>query len=371
MKILILNWRSIKDPLAGGAEKTTFEHCKRWVKKHNAEVIWLSSKYDQKINSEIIDGVKFEYIGSFLNRDKVLVILFSFPIFYVSIIYNYLKKYRNNIDIVIEEIHGIPYLTPLYVKEKNFVYIHEVAGEIWDKMFNFPINIIGKFIERLFLKFYKKTRFITASKSSEKDIINSGIRKKMISIVEHGISIKPVSKVMKKYQNFTLVYLNRLVRMKGPERALEIFAKFLQKFPGSKLIIIGQGDLDYTDSLKEIANKLNIKQFVDFKGFVSEAEKIEILQKSHVLINTSYKEGWGLVNLEANSQGTPAVVYNVEGCRDSVKNGVNGFVSENDKQFLENLEKIKSQNLNQTSLEYSKKFNYDEKSEEFWKLLIS
>jgi len=44
-------------------------------------------------------------------------------------------------------------------------------------------------------------------------------------------------------------------------------------------------------------------------------QTIGLLQKSHVLAVTSVKEGWGLVVTEANPQGTPAVVYNVDGLR--------------------------------------------------------
>jgi glycosyltransferase involved in cell wall biosynthesis len=40
----------------------------------------------------------------------------------------------------------------------------------------------------------------------------------------------------------------------------------------------------------------------------------------------SVKEGWGLVVTEANSQGTPAVVYNCDGLRDSVQDGATGLV---------------------------------------------
>jgi len=45
-----------------------------------------------------------------------------------------------------------------------------------------------------------------------------------------------------------------------------------------------------------------------------------------VLAVTSVKEGWGLVVTEANSQGTPAVVYNVDGLRDSVRHNHTGII---------------------------------------------
>ena len=41
---------------------------------------------------------------------------------------------------------------------------------------------------------------------------------------------------------------------------------------------------------------------------------------------TSVREGWGLVVTEANACGTPAVVYDVPGLRDSVRNEETGLV---------------------------------------------
>ena len=51
------------------------------------------------------------------------------------------------------------------------------------------------------------------------------------------------------------------------------------------------------------------------------------MQKSHYILVTSVKEGWGLIVTEANSQGTPAVVYDVDGLRDSVRNLDTGLIS--------------------------------------------
>jgi len=64
--------------------------------------------------------------------------------------------------------------------------------------------------------------------------------------------------------------------------------------------------------------------------FVDEIKKFELFKKAHILLHASVKEGWGLVVIEAASQVTPSVVYDVAGLRDSVKNGKTGVVlSEN------------------------------------------
>ena len=157
--------------------------------------------------------------------------------------------------------------------------------------------------------------------------------------------------------------------MKGPERAIEIFAQVKNHIQDAKMIMIGRGEESYISELKEKAKNLNVLKDIDFKGFVSLNEKINYLQKSHVLINTSFKEGWGLVNLEANSQGTPVVAFDVDGCRESVKDGVSGFIAKDEAEFVEKILKLKETNLEASSIEFSKQFNYDDKAEEFWAVL--
>ena len=51
------------------------------------------------------------------------------------------------------------------------------------------------------------------------------------------------------------------------------------------------------------------------------------MQRAHVITVTSVKEGWGLIVTEAASQGTPAVVYDADGLRDSVRDGQTGLVT--------------------------------------------
>lgn len=369
MKILIINWRSISDPLKGGAEVVTFEHAKRWVKKHKAEVVWVCAKYDITKTSEVIEGVRFEYIGRELKRDAVFDLLISFPYFYYLVFTNYQNKYKDNIDVVIDQIHGIPFLTPLYVKEKVILFIHEVAGEIWNKMFPFPINKIGNFLERQLLKFYKKVKVITGSNSTKNDLINLGFNSDKVKIIEHGINLIPLEKNEKKFDNFTILFLNRMVKMKGPERAIHIFKKIKKEIPNAKMIMIGKGETEYLKELKMLTKELNIQNDISFLGFISEEEKIINLQKSHVLINTSFKEGWGLVNIEANSQGTPAVAFDVEGCRDSIKNGVSGYISKDENEFIKNVLKIQKNDLRESCIEYSKKFNWELKADAFYKEL--
>jgi glycosyltransferase involved in cell wall biosynthesis len=65
---------------------------------------------------------------------------------------------------------------------------------------------------------------------------------------------------------------------------------------------------------------------VEFRGFVSEDEKLELFRRAWVHVLTSPKEGWGITNLEAAACGTPTVASDSPGLRDSVLEGETGFL---------------------------------------------
>lgn len=373
MKILILNWRSLKDPLSGGAELATFEFAKRWVSAHNAKVVWLSPKYDSKIDHEIIEGVEFKYIGLKLER-QLYKLIFTFPLFYILVAYNYVKYFKKDTDVVIDQVHGIPYLTPLYVKKPIIVHVNEIAGDIWDKMYKFPINKIGKTIEKFIFKPYikNKSTFVAISQGTKQDVLKLGIDQNNTHIVYCGVSMPAVSTVPIKEADFTLMYLNRLVPMKGIERAIEIFNELHKTLPNSKLWIVGRGEATYVEKLQKRVRELNLKEDVTFFGFVDDPTKMELLSKAHVLINTSYKEGWGLVNIEANRRATPVVAFNVFGNRESVADGVSGYLAQ-DSDISDFVEKIisvyKNKELQMTALQYAHRFNWDRVAEEYYNII--
>lgn len=370
MKILLINWRSIKDPLEGGAERATLEHAKRWISKHGAEVTWLSPRYDPHIDSEVINGIKFHYIGLPLKRN-ISEVIFTYPYFYFLVFWTYLTKYRGRVDVVIDQVHGIPYLTSLYVKEKIVVYIHEVAGEIWDIMYPFPINYLGRFLEKIIYPTYKNINCV-GPKSVVNELVKVGIKKQRIHIVNYGVTAKKLITIPRKNKDLTVMFLNRVVKMKGPERALEVFSLVSKKDPKAKMLIAGPVEESYQKYLSSMVSKLGLKGKVSILGRITEEEKFDLLSKSHVLLNSSYKEGWGLVNIEANTVGTPVVSFNVPGNRESIAHGVSGFLFEADEisRMANKIIEIKNdKKLQRTAMEYSKKFDWDIVSDLFYEVL--
>ena len=65
---------------------------------------------------------------------------------------------------------------------------------------------------------------------------------------------------------------------------------------------------------------------VRFPGFISEAEKIELLRRAWANIFPSPKEGWGITVIEAAACATPSLASDSPGLRDSVRHGETGYL---------------------------------------------
>ena len=310
MKILILNWRDVKNPKSGGAEIVTLEHAVAWAQAgHN--VTWFSAAFPHSLSHEKIKGIQF------VRRGNSLSVYVHAMIYYLN----------NSFDVVVDEIHGFPFCTPLYVKKsKILAFVHEVADTIWDYMHVFPFSSIGKTLEKFMYRFYLQVSIMTVSESTKKDLISLGLSEKMIHVVHNGIHVKSVNLNTQKENIPTFLFMSRIVRMKGIEEVIKSFALISSAQKHVQLWIAGTGENNYIRELKKMIDNYDIQKNVKFFLHPSDSEKFSLMKKAHILLHASIKEGWGLVVVEAASQATPSIVYNVSGLNESVRSGITGDV---------------------------------------------
>lgn len=359
MNVLILNWRDPKNPKAGGAETVTLEHAKAWVQSGHA-VTWLAANFPGAKAKEEIQGI------TFLRRGNVVTL-------FLHAILHYLFS-SQQYDLVVDEVHGLPFFTPLYVRKPKLAFIHEVAGDIWESMFGFPLNKIGLGLEKLSFLFYKNIPFLTVSESTADDLKKMGARN--ITVIHNGIVFHTSDK--KKAGVPTYIFISRLVKMKGVEDILRAFSYIHRVDNSSLLWIVGTGEKSYVDQLKHQGEILGISAKVMYWGRVSEQGKYDLLKQSQLLLHASVKEGWGLVVIEAASQKTPAVVYNVAGLRDSVKNGLTGIVisSNTPKKLAEEAMKLmqdqqKLKEMQENAYEWAKSLTWERATDASTRLIES
>lgn len=369
MRILLINWQDINNPLSGGAEVYMHEIFKRIVSAGN-EVTLLCSSFDGAKEREDIDGLNVVRMGS---RG-----LFNF---YVPLKINQLTEEKKldcreaGYDIIIEDLNKVPFFTPLYFnKIPRLNLVMHLFGPAIYRETNFLFGAYINMGERMIPPVYRKEIFCVLSKSTKDELISKGIVEKNISIISPAIpeTLKP--DFNNKSTSPTVLLYGRMKKYKCPDVVLYVMKEVVSKIPDAKLVVMGRGD--YLPELKNISSKLGLEKNIEFLGFVPEEEKDKILQSSWVMMNTSLKEGWGITNIEANACGTPVVANNSPGLQDSVVDGKTGFlVNNNDvKELADKVIKIlqdKSlrENLSRNSVEWSKNFTWDDAAQKMLELI--
>lgn len=319
MNILIFNWRDIRNPESGGAEVLTHEIAKRWAARGH-RVVQFSSMFPEGKADDVIDGVQIIRRGSADFRSLTIPV-------HLAACYWYMRQGRGKFNVVIDEIHGIPFFTPWYVKERKIALICEVAGEIWRKAFSFPANIIGPIVERNYFRWYTQIPFLTISPSTRKDLMRLGVPESKITVLPMGINIPKSQTRYRKEKIRTLLFVARLTKAKGIEDALEVCRLAKQHYPGIVLWVVGQSTEAYNSQIHTIIRDKGLQQHVRMYGYVSQNKKYELMSKAHLIILPSVKEGWGLTVPESGYVGTPAIGYDVAGLADVIKDGHTGILT--------------------------------------------
>jgi len=324
MNILILSWRGPGDPFAGGAEHVTLTHARYWKEQGNS-VYWFTSVYPGCRAEEQMEGINLIRRGSSMYYGVI-----------ARAFWWYLFSHHPKFDIVVDQFHGLPFFTPLYVRSSILGFIHELGSQVvqynpWPK----PLNLLPIFFAPLceplvFKLFYKNIPFMTVSQSTKQDLEDLSVKK--ITIVANGIEVPKSFHTPLKQKLFTVMFLSQLTKDKGIEDAIQAYKLIKNKIPSSQFWIVGKGEPDYVRHLQNLAPEAK------FFGYVSEQKKYELLAKSHVLVFPSIHEGWGLVILEAASVSTPTIAYRVSGVKDAIVHNQTGLTT--DEQTPESLSKL-------------------------------
>lgn len=129
-----------------------------------------------------------------------------------------------------------------------------------------------------------------------------------------------------------LIFVGRLVDVKGVEDLLYSLAILKAKYKKIQLLILGDGPLRVP--LESLANKLSINNNVVFKGWVESKEIINYLKAADIFIGPSKcsedgsVEAQGISFIEAMQAGTPVIASNVGGIVDVIQHGKTGLLVE-------------------------------------------
>jgi glycosyltransferase involved in cell wall biosynthesis len=298
VRILILSWKDLAHPRAGGAEVFTEEVARALVSKGH-EVTLLASSVAGCPEEEVVCGVRVVRRGS---RFSV----------YRSARRFWREQPRGRFDVVIDEINTRPFSTPRWIDDTPIVaLIYQLAREIWSYEAPFPVSILGRYVlEPWWLRAYRRIPAMTISQSSADSLARYHAWTN-VTLLPIGLEDQHVPDVPKEPEP-TIVFLGRLVSMKRPEDVIDAFRIVARTFPSAQCWMIGDGPM--LSRLRSTAPR-----GVSLFGRVAQEEVVERLARAHVLVAASVREGWGLNVSEAAACGTPSIGYAVPGLVDSLR----------------------------------------------------
>ncbi|WP_165469439.1 glycosyltransferase family 4 protein [Proteus mirabilis] len=164
----------------------------------------------------------------------------------------------------------------------------------------------------------------------------------------------------------SFLFIGRLLKEKGIFEYIHADEKIKKSYSNIEFIVLGDIDMDNPGSLtKKDLDNLIEKNIITYPGHVDNV--IEWLNKSHVFVLPSYREGLPRSTQEAMAIGRAIITTDVPGCRDTVSNKKNGLLvkpwsSDELASKMEYLIKNKSEiiKMGNNSYSYAQK-NFDQK----------
>lgn len=319
--ILWITWKDLKHPEAGGAEVVCAELSKRLVADGH-RVTLLTTDYPGASEEGIVPGTEVIRVGSsrYLHPFQALG--------------HYIRHSRGKYDIVIEEINGgAPYFAVLFGrKTPRYLLYHQLARVNWLYEIKKPFSWVGYYLAvplatRILAT--AKVPVITVSESTRQVLAGFGLKPERTKIISEGLANKPLPslKDVKKFSRPTILSHGSMRAMKRTIDQVKAFELAKKHFPDLQMKISGSSSSPYGQAVLRYIETSPYKKDIQYLGRTTDEQKLELMQKSHAILVTSVEEGWGLIVSEANSQGTPAVAYDVAGLRDSVRHQETGLVT--------------------------------------------
>lgn len=300
MRILIYNWRDLDHPLAGGAEVYTDHVASEWVKRGHEVTLFCSSVAGRPEREITANGYRV------VRRGGTHGVYREARAFWDA-------EGRGRFDLVVDEVNTRPFGCPNWIAGVPVVaVIHQVAREVWFHETTLPVALVGRFwLERYWLADYRDVPTVTLSESSRQSLEQYGLRR--VSVVAPGFRPQtggPTRRPTKEAVP-TFVFVGRLSSNKRPQDAIRAFRRARRSLPEARLWMLGTGPMDRR-------LRRSRQDGVEFFGYASDTDKLQLMSRAHALLVTSVREGWGLVVTEAASVGTPSIGYDVPGLRDSI-----------------------------------------------------
>ena len=187
--------------------------------------------------------------------------------------------------------------------------------------------------------FEKAAYIIAVSEDMRKQLIRLGAPADKVILRSCGVDTTLFANAQPAINHKVLLFVGRFTTKKDPVSLLKAFHEARQAVPDARLVMIGKGELHHL-VLKTI-EELNLKDSVEVIGWQKPEEIVRRMQQARAYVQHSViapngdSEGSPVVIIEAAGSGLPIISTRHAGIKESVIEGVTGYlVDESDWQGM-------------------------------------
>ncbi|MET7671686.1 glycosyltransferase family 4 protein [Micromonospora luteifusca] len=328
--VLFLNWRDTRNPEGGGSEVYVEQIAGALVGRGYRATLLCATHSAGEAEEVTAAGVRV------LRRGGRHTVYLRAALVYLAGALGFgplTRRRGGRPDLIVDVGNGLPFLSALYARRPVIALVHHVHREQWPVVLGRWLARFGWWVESwLAPRVYRRCQYVTVSSATRDELAVLGVDPARVAIVHNGTPDMTIEPTARSAQP-SLVALGRLVPHKQVEVALRTVAALAGELPELTLVVAGQGW--WEPQLRQVAADLGVTDRVRFTGFVSDAEKRELLATSWVALTPSLKEGWGLTIVEAGALGTPTVAFRgAGGVEESLIDGETGLLADDDGDFV-------------------------------------
>lgn len=290
----------------------------------------INEKWNRYANipkQAVIDGVEIFY-PRYLEFPGAMFYEYSSHLMYLGI-KNTVKKVFNDFKFDIIHSHvAFPDGYASLLVNHSYKVPHTVTIHGQDLQLTIFLN--EKLKNRVFHVLNKVDKVITVSSKLKNVLINENVYRNVV-IINNGINLKDYQSLSTfKPKEYTpdqvIVSASNLLEAKGIDLNIKAVSLLVKKHPHIKYMIIGDGP--DKQRLMNLVDELKLNEHVIFKGKLPHNEVIECMYRSTIFSLPSWREGFGIVYLEAMACGKPVIAVKGEGIDGIIINGENGYLVE-------------------------------------------
>jgi len=330
MKVGTLTWE-FPPRVVGGIAR----HCEGLAKalvQQNHEVHLFTLDFPGSPNYEEMDGVKVYRASTELGHPNFLTWVLMFNHFLTK----RMADVTNSVDFDVMHVHdwlaafsGISFKH--YMKKPMVLTVHSTEvgrAQGLHSPDSFSINGIE------WWAMYEADRVIVCSQSMKNEICDHfNLPWEKVDVIPNAIDTTKYQISVDRgavrqrygvgYGEKLILCVGRLVPQKGIEYFIRAIPSIAKRYPEAKFVIVGEGWS--RDILEAEAQASGQNRKIQFTGFASDQEVINLMTSADVLVVPSVYEPFGIVALEGMATGVPVVASKVGGLAEVIEHDRTGL----------------------------------------------